>query len=162
MTQLNEATQKFFATRGVEQYYEHRNDEQMILSVFVYPYDSSKKATLQEELRKFLSPYWTVLLRPMEELQGFDVSKKGANAIIKPSPAQKDLFPDMVNKPPHYNRGRIEVIDFIEDQKLTFCRANALKYVVRAGNKDPTKEIEDLEKAIWYLQRDIQGLKREH
>lgn len=54
---------------------------------------------------------------------------------------------DSVNHPKHYNQGKIEVIEFIEDKQLNFNRGNAVKYVARAGLKDPTKEIEDLEKA---------------
>ncbi len=67
---------------------------------------------------------------------------------------------DFVNSPPHYNFGKIEVIDALEDWKLTFHRANAVKYIARAGKKDPTKEIEDLEKAVWYLKREIDYLRK--
>jgi TRAP-type uncharacterized transport system substrate-binding protein len=51
--------------------------------------------------------------------------------------------------------GKIEVIDFIEDQKLDFHLANALKYICRAGKKNPDKTKEDLEKAVWYIKRYI-------
>lgn len=68
---------------------------------------------------------------------------------------------DNVNHPAHYTDGKIEVIDFIEDKKLNFHRANVIKYVTRAGKKDPAKEIEDLEKAEWYLRREIERLKKE-
>jgi len=64
-------------------------------------------------------------------------------------------MPDMVNNPAHYNTGKIEVIGFIEDQKLGFHLGNAIKYICRAGRKDPDKTREDLEKAVWYLQRYI-------
>lgn len=67
---------------------------------------------------------------------------------------------DPVNHPAHYTSGKIEVIDFIMDKKLNFCRGNAIKYIVRAGRKDPSKEIEDLEKAAWYIQREIIGLQK--
>lgn len=65
---------------------------------------------------------------------------------------------DMVNNPSHYTDGRIEVIDFIEDKKLNYHRGNALKYLCRAGKKDPAKEVEDLQKAVWYINREIQRL----
>lgn len=68
---------------------------------------------------------------------------------------------DPVNHPSHYTDGKIDVIDFIDDKKLNFCRGNAVKYIARAGKKDPNKEIEDLEKAVWYLQHDIKRLKEE-
>jgi hypothetical protein len=65
---------------------------------------------------------------------------------------------DTVNHPAHYTDGKIEVIDFIEDKKLGFCLGNAVKYIARAGKKDPTKEVEDLKKAEWYIKRRIKEL----
>lgn len=58
---------------------------------------------------------------------------------------------DVVNNPAHYTSGKIEVIDFITDQGLDFPRGNVVKYVARAGKKDPAKELEDLKKARKYL-----------
>lgn len=65
---------------------------------------------------------------------------------------------DNVNHPSHYTDGNIEVIDFIEDKRLNYHRGNAVKYICRAGKKDPEKEVEDLQKAIWYINREIQRL----
>lgn len=65
---------------------------------------------------------------------------------------------DPVNRPAHYTDGKIEVIEYIEDKKLGFCLGNAIKYISRAGKKDPTKEIEDLNKAKWYIKRRIKEL----
>lgn len=62
---------------------------------------------------------------------------------------------DAVNHPAHYTSGKIEVIDFIEDQQFPYHLGNAVKYISRAGKKDPMKETEDLRKAIWYLERYI-------
>lgn len=67
---------------------------------------------------------------------------------------------DNVNHTSHYTDGKIEVIDFIEDKGLNFHRGNAVKYIARAGKKDKFKEIEDLEKAAWYINREIERLKR--
>lgn len=66
-----------------------------------------------------------------------------------------------VNHPSHYNMGRIEVISAIEDWGLGFSLGNCVKYVARAGRKSPNPaiEIEDLEKARWYLDRHIQNKK---
>lgn len=66
---------------------------------------------------------------------------------------------DIVNRPAHYTDGKIEVINFIEDKGLNFHRGNAVKYIARAGKKDPAKEVEDLEKARWYINREIERLK---
>lgn len=60
-----------------------------------------------------------------------------------------------VNHPSHYNSGKYEVIDVIEDWNLDFSLGNAVKYIARAGKKDKTKIKEDLEKAIWYINRFI-------
>jgi hypothetical protein len=62
---------------------------------------------------------------------------------------------EAINHPPHYADGKIEVIDFIEDKNLNFNLGNVVKYVARAGKKDKSKELEDLQKALWYLQREI-------
>lgn len=65
---------------------------------------------------------------------------------------------DNVNHPPHYNSGKIEVIEAIEDWKLDYHSGNAVKYIARAGKKDPSKTIEDLQKALWYINRRIHVL----
>jgi hypothetical protein len=66
---------------------------------------------------------------------------------------------DIINHPPHYNFGKYEVIDVIEDWQLGYHLGNVVKYVARAGKKNPDKEIEDLEKAKFYLERKIKKLK---
>lgn len=60
---------------------------------------------------------------------------------------------DAVNHPSHYTRGKIEVIDFIEDQQLPYHLGNVIKYIARAGYKGD--KLEDLKKARWYLDRYI-------
>lgn len=62
---------------------------------------------------------------------------------------------DPVNHPVHYTTGKIEVIDYIEDQKLPYHLGNAVKYISRAGKKDKDKTVEDLKKAVWYIERYI-------
>lgn len=70
-----------------------------------------------------------------------------------------DSVNESVNHPSHYTKGKIEVADFIADQKLNFDRGNAVKYVCRAGFKNPSEEIQDLEKAVWYINHEIKTLK---
>ncbi len=67
-------------------------------------------------------------------------------------------IPDNVNHPAHYTFGSIEVIDAIEGLLLPYHLGNAVKYIARAGRKDPTKTEEDLRKAIWYINRYIEFL----
>nr|DAU32042.1 MAG TPA: nucelotide kinase [Caudoviricetes sp.] len=63
---------------------------------------------------------------------------------------------DAIN--PSYYQNGIETIEAIEAWGLGFCLGNAVKYISRAGKKDPTKTVEDLNKAIWYIQRRIYEL----
>ena len=66
---------------------------------------------------------------------------------------------DPINKPSHYAEGRkYEPIKVIEDWQLGYRLGNATKYISRAGRKDPAKTIEDLKKAVWYIEREIQAL----
>ena len=59
---------------------------------------------------------------------------------------------EMVDHPSHYNQG-IETIEYIESWSMNFNTGNVIKYVTRAGYKD--NQLEDLKKAMWYLQREI-------
>lgn len=65
---------------------------------------------------------------------------------------------EQVNHPQHYNAGKIEAIDVIEDWKLNFSLGCVVKYICRAEFKDST--IQDLEKASWYLTREIERRKK--
>ena len=63
---------------------------------------------------------------------------------------------EMVDHPSHYNQGKIEVIDAIEDWDLNFCEGNVVKYVARHRHK--SEPLEDLRKARWYLDRLVSQL----
>ena len=58
-----------------------------------------------------------------------------------------------VDHPSHYNKGKIEAIDIIEDWNLNFSLGCVIKYVLRSPYKGT--ELEDLEKARWYIEREI-------
>ena len=65
-----------------------------------------------------------------------------------------------VDHPRHYRKDSgYEAIDVIEAWDLNFNLGNTVKYISRNGIKDPERQIEDLEKARWYLDREIQNLK---
>lgn len=68
--------------------------------------------------------------------------------------------PDLVNHPPHYTAySGLEIIDLTE--QMNFNRGNAVKYIARAGFKgDDATEIQDLEKAQWYISREINRIKQ--
>jgi hypothetical protein len=69
-----------------------------------------------------------------------------------------EYISDKINHPAHYNYGKIEVIDFIEDQNLGFSLGNVIKYVCRSGRKPNNQALEDLRKALWYLSREISSI----
>lgn len=69
---------------------------------------------------------------------------------------------DPVNHPSYYTDGNIEVIDFIEDKNLGYHLGNAVKYISRAGKKSKDTEIQDLNKAVWYINRRIEKLEEAH
>ncbi len=64
---------------------------------------------------------------------------------------------EMINHPSHYNQG-IEAIDYIESHNMDFNIGNVIKYVTRAKHKGT--ELEDLKKASWYLNREIERLEK--
>ncbi len=65
---------------------------------------------------------------------------------------------DPVNHPSHYTSYPVEVINLTEC--MNFNRGNAVKYIARAGIKNPATEVEDLQKAIWYLNRELNRIKK--
>ena len=66
---------------------------------------------------------------------------------------------DKINHPPHYKGKGLECIQVIEAFDLTFHLGNAIKYILRAGRKE--SKIEDMQKAIWYLEREIYLMEKE-
>jgi len=66
---------------------------------------------------------------------------------------------DKINHPGHYNQGKFEVIAVLEDWKLGYHLGNVVKYIARSKHKDT--ELEDLQKARWYLDRYISLLEKE-
>lgn len=81
----------------------------------------------------------------------------GSGAISDPDTDEQEEE-DVVNHPSHYTAYHgIEVIQLTE--QMNFNRGNAVKYIARAGLKNPEKTVEDLEKAVWYINREIERLK---
>lgn len=86
-----------------------------------------------------------------EVLSGPGVETGHTSAMLTPDGG------DVINHPSHYADGwsnGAEVIDLTEH--LNFNRGNAVKYLARAGKKGgPEKELEDLQKALWYIRREV-------
>ena len=64
-----------------------------------------------------------------------------------------------IEKPNYYQSTSIDVIDLCKLYDINFNKGNVIKYVCRAGKKD--NEIQDLKKAVEYLQREIEHLKNQ-
>ena len=92
-----------------------------------------------------------------DDLFGTTSSKKIAKTTLEHIPSKS--LGEAVDHPSHYNSGSIEVIDAIEDWELGFSLGNAVKYIARAGKKSAETYVQDLEKAIWYLNRELQRAK---
>ena len=72
---------------------------------------------------------------------------------------------EMVNHPSHYQFGDnnvYEAIKVIDAWDLGFCLGNTVKYISRAGKKHKDKELEDLKKAMFYLDREIKKLEKKN
>ena len=84
---------------------------------------------------------------------------EGSNANNYKPAKKTSTQDDVISHPAHYTQG-IECMDYIESHRLNYARGNIIKYVTRAGLKDASKEVEDLEKARWYLDREIERVKK--
>ena len=80
------------------------------------------------------------------------------NKRMMPKPIHKEA--ESVNHPAHYGgeSNPYEAIKVIEAWGLGFCLGNSVKYIARAGKKD--SRIDDLKKARWYIDREIQNAER--
>ena len=70
---------------------------------------------------------------------------------------------DVVNHPPHYNKGKYETIDVIVDtlgdyEAISYCQGNCIKYLIRMWHKGSA--LENAEKCLWYLNKMIELLKK--
>lgn len=90
-----------------------------------------------------------------ESWQTVSVTTSG-QPILAGGPTEEELNADNVNHPAHYKTGGIETIDFIEAKGLNYHLGNVVKYITRADSKGNRKE--DLLKAQWYLNREINNL----
>ena len=94
----------------------------------------------------------------------FDSDTQGMDFDCKETcPDQEAVdYVENVDHPSHYNIGNIEVGDFIEDQAhLGWCRQNAIKYICRSGAKGGETKEQSIQKAIYYLERELGMHRRE-
>lgn len=83
-----------------------------------------------------------------------EVQERLGKLVFFPETFYSEKKKEMVNHPAHYNMYKgLEIIDIVE--KLNFNLGNAVKYIARAGFKEEQTEIQDLEKGLWYVERQI-------
>jgi hypothetical protein len=111
-----------------------------------HPYTPPKRRKKRAPTTKQQVMQWDEIKKPMQEV---------AKMVQAVTSGKSILQADMVNNPAHYKVGGIETIDFIEAKGLSYNLGNVVKYVTRAGYKGNRKE--DLEKARWYLTREIEA-----
>jgi len=111
-----------------------------------HPYTPPKRKKKRAPTTKQQVLQWDEIKKPMQEV---------AKMVQAVTSGKSILQADMVNNPAHYKVGGIETIDFIEAKGLSYNLGNVVKYVTRAGYKGNRKE--DLEKARWYLTREIEA-----
>jgi hypothetical protein len=111
-----------------------------------HPYTPPKRRKKRAPTTKQQVLQWDEIKKPMQEV---------AKMVQAVTSGKSILQADMVNSPAHYKVGGIETIDFIEAKGLSYNLGNVVKYVTRAGHKGNRKE--DLEKARWYLTREIEA-----
>jgi hypothetical protein len=105
---------------------------------------AEKKAALEKKPKR-------VMINLARRKDGAIIDLNKGGEVISP--------PDLVNKPPHYKTGGVETIDFIEAKDLNYRLGNVVKYVSRAGKKVGSDPVQDLEKAAFYLNREIAARK---
>lgn len=99
------------------------------------------KQAMQDKEKKLKTPKWETIM---------------VTSTDAPLPVtMHEPTHDPVNHPAHYKTGGIETIDFIEAKKLGYNLGNVVKYITRADHKGNRKQ--DLEKALWYLNREIKS-----
>lgn len=88
------------------------------------------------------------------------VSLSEIEKVEEAKPTDSIQVDNVVNHPPHYTgfSNGAEVIDITEN--LPFNRGSAIKYLARAGKKNPDRELEDLKKALWFVAREIERLEK--
>jgi DNA-binding CsgD family transcriptional regulator len=113
--------------------------------VYVLMSEARKKLNLNKQRRG----KW----KQKERMQSATRDEKIVNPGVYETVA---VIPDAVNHPAHYKVGGIETIDFIEAKQLNYNLGNVVKYLTRADHKG--NALEDLNKARWYLNREIAKL----
>lgn len=129
---------------GEECFDSHRNDD------FIYHFDFVADSMSEEDFKELCITGENPTLKSATQIKDDEI-------IYQSAPVAHDP----INHPKHYTShpSGIETIEIT--RHMNFNRGNAVKYLMRAGLKDPAKEVEDLQKAAWYIQDEIKRIKRD-
>lgn len=115
--------------------------------------EPKKKVSPKDNQSEKVNEATPVISKMETTMKEIIIKKDDIKDISVTTDKKNNLISNVIEHPSHYNRGKIEVIDFIEDQGLSFHLGNVIKYIARAGSKGD--KLEDLKKARWYLDRYI-------
>ena len=119
------------------------------------PKKAKKKAVFKSERSKIIQ----AVIQTKKALDS--IEKKPTKLIVQPQHKDTALKllgmkeVDLVNNPPHYTDGGVDTLTYIEAKDLNYRLGNVIKYVSRAGKKTDSDPLQDLMKARFYLQREI-------
>lgn len=115
--------------------------------------EPKKKVSPNDNQSKKVDESTPVISKMETTMKEIIIKKDDIKDISVTTDKKHNPISNVIDHPSHYNRGKIEVIDFIEDQGLSFHLGNVIKYIARAGSKGD--KLEDLKKARCYLDRYI-------
>ena len=102
-------------------------------------------------------------LEPVEEAAPTKETTESRPTLLALPESKGQVFTsthDVVSRPDHYHFSEYEPVKVIQAWGLSFCLGNVVKYIARAGRKDSSKLIEDLEKAKRYIELELENLKK--
>ena len=128
----------------------------------IYSFKQQESVSNYVSLKDFLESEYGMTNNVYDRDQWDDFYEiNNSNQSNETQPTASSLSGMTKHNPSHYQRGRIQVWDFIVDQQLDFLAGNIIKYICRAGHKNQETEIDDWLKVRAYVNRKIQELSHE-
>ena len=126
----------------------------------IYSFKRQESVFNYDSIKEFLESEYGMTNNLYDRDQWDDFYKTNNSNQSNETQPTKSSLERMTTKynPKHYQRGRIQVWDFIVDQQLDFLAGNIIKYICRAGHKNQETEIDDWLKVRAYVNRKIKAL----
>jgi hypothetical protein len=128
----------------------------------IYSFKRQKSVSNYGSIKEFLESEYgmTNNLYDRDQWDNYFV-KSNSGPSNETLPTESSLIEMTKHNPSHYQRGSIQVWDFIVDQQLDFLAGNIIKYICRAGHKDYESELDDWLKVRAYVERKIKQISQE-